>query len=118
MIKSIFRILARILLILLVASAVVGLAYGASKMTGSAAPRFRPDDNPNFTQPGAPGGNNQAGQFARPPRGPGGDEGFRENGSITRGLFDVLKNILIIGVITWIGVIIFRHSKRRLPEPG
>ena len=118
MIKSIFRILARIFLILLVASAVIGLAFGFSKMTASAAPRFRPDDNPQFAQPGAPGSNNQSGQFARPPRREGADEGSRENGSITRGLLDVLKNILIIGAITWIGVIIFRHSKRRLPEPG
>ena len=117
MLKSIFRILGRITIILLAAAVVVGLAFGVSKLTGAGASRFRPDDGQRFTAPaGAPSAANSAGQPNRPARGPGGnDEGFRDNGSFARGLFQVFTNTLLIGIFTWVGVLLLRYTKRRTP---
>jgi hypothetical protein len=114
MLKSIFRILRRIALILLIAGAVVSLAYGLSR-TVNISPRFGRDGGGERFAQSAPAGAN--GQPAQPPqqfRG-GGDEGFRENGSLSRGLFQVFTNALLIGLFTWIGLLLFRRYKRRIP---
>ena len=106
---SILRIFGRIALILLAAGIVIGLAYGLSRFTGNQS-RFRSDGGgQRFTQPQA-GDNN--GQFARPPRG-GEDEGFRENGSIVAGLIQVLTKAVVIGVFTWIGLLVLYLVKRK-----
>ena len=117
MLKSIFRILGRITIILLAAAVVVGLAFGVSKLTGAGASRFRSDDGQRFTAPaGTSGVANSAGQPNRPARGRGGDdEGFGDNGSLARGLFQVFTNTLLIGIFTWVGVLLFRYTKRRSP---
>jgi hypothetical protein len=115
MLKSIFRILGRITIILLAAAVVIGLAFGASKLIPAGTSRFRPDDGQRFTAPaGTAGTANSAGQPNQPPRGRGGDdEGFQDNGSLARGLFQVFTNTLLIGVFTWVGVLLLRYMKRR-----
>jgi len=114
MLKSIFRILGRITIILLATVIVVGLAFGVSKLTGSGNSRFRPDEGQRFTAPAT--GTDPAGQPNQPPRSRGGDEeGFQDNGSLIRGLFQVFTNIVLIGVFTWVGVLLLQYSKRRTP---
>ena len=114
MLKSIFRILGSTVLILAVAGIVVGLAYGVSR-TVNINPRFGGEGGgERFTQAAPPGAN---GQPSLPPRqlGGGENEGFRENGSLTRGLFQVFTNILLIGLFTFIGQLLFRRYRRRIP---
>lgn len=114
MLKSIFRILGRTLLILAIAGIVVGLTYGLSK-TININPRFgRDGGEERFAQAAPPGANGQPGQPPRQFRG-GDDEGFRDNGSWVRGLFQVFTNILLIGFFTFIGQLLFRRYRRRIP---
>ena len=113
MLNSILRIIGRILLILLVAGVVIGAAFGLSTFTGGTG-RFRSGEGQRFTQPSA-GANNEAGQVGRPPRGGGDDEGVPNNGSISRGLVQVLTKAVVIGVITWIGLLLLRFYKQLLP---
>ncbi|MEI7849210.1 MAG: hypothetical protein WCK35_25660 [Chloroflexota bacterium] len=112
MLKSILRTLGRIALILLASGVVIGIAYGFSLM-GNGNQNFRPDGERSFEQ----GSNTtQNGQNTRPPRRhEGGEEGFRENGSVGRGLIQLTTNSLMIAIFTWVGLLIFRRFKRRLP---
>lgn len=119
MLKSILRILGRSLIILLAAVIVCSAAYGLSKVSGSSNTRFRSEEGQRFEPQGT---SNQNGQTTRPPRREGGEEGFRGNGSITRGLMQVFVNILLLTAFTWIGLILFNFGKNRKstdsPEPG
>jgi hypothetical protein len=112
MLKSIFYVIARILLILLVAAAIVGLAsYGLSQ-TANLNPRFgNRAGGTNFDAARPPANNGQPPAQNFRPR--GGEEGFRGNGSLTRGLFQVFTNTLLIGMFTWLGLFIFNRNKRR-----
>ena len=115
MINSILRITGRIFLILLAAALVVGLSYGLSSITGRSANRFGSGEGQRFTPPGS-GLNNNGGQFARPARGGGDGEGFRENGSFIGGLVQVLAKALVIAVFTILGLIGLRLVKRQPPQ--
>lgn len=112
MLKSILRTLGRIALILLASSLVIGIAYGFS-LLGNRNQNFRPEGERSFEQ----GSNTtQNAQGTRPPRRhEAGAEGFRENGSVGRGLIQFTTNSLIIAIFTWVGLLIFRRFKRRLP---
>jgi hypothetical protein len=110
MLKSIFKIAGRIVLILAVAGIVAGLTYGVSKAV-NITPRFGGDGNRERfqQQPGSLPG--------QPPRQfRGDDEGFRENGSLLRGIGDVLMNAAGIAIFTLAGWFIFRRYRRRLPD--
>ena len=111
MLTSILRILGRIVIILLVAIVVIGLASLLSKTTGSAQ-GFRSDEGQRVAPPG---GSNLAEQPGRPQRGEGDGEGIQANGSLFRGLFQVFTNSLIIAVFVWIGLLLFKRIKRQ-PE--
>jgi hypothetical protein len=112
MVKSIFRIMGRIVLILVVASVIIGIsAFGLSKL-GNPNPRFGNREGGDNLAParsavtnGLPGQNFRGRE--------GGDDGIRNNGSLVRGMVDVVTNGLIIGIFTWIGVLLFNYSRRR-----
>lgn len=114
MLKSVFRILGRVVLILAVAGVVAGLAYGVSK-AANISPRFgREGDRERFEQRQPGGLPNQPGQPPRQFRGD--DEGREGGGSLLRGIGDVLMNAAGIAIFTWAGWFIFRRYRRRLPK--
>lgn len=112
MLKSILRTLGRIALILLASGIVIGIAYGFS-LLGNGNQNFRPDGERSFEQGSNITENGRNNRLPR--RHEEGEEGFRENGSIGRGLIQLTTNSLIIAIFTWIGLLIFRRFKRRLP---
>lgn len=115
MLKSTLRVLGRTLLILLAAAIVSGIAYGLSTTTSGSTQRFRTEGEQRFEQPSAPGVGNQTGQPARSTRGREERDGFRENGSLTRGLFQVFTNILLVSLFTGLGLLLFKRNKNRIP---
>lgn len=114
MLKSILKIVGRIVLILVVAGVVAGLTYGVSKAV-NITPRFgREADRERFQQqqPGS-----LPGQPGQPPRQfRGDDEGREGGGSLLRGIGDVLMNATGIAIFTLAGWFIFRRYRRRLPD--
>ncbi len=116
MLKSILRTLGRIALILLASGVVIGITYGFS-LLGNGNQNFRPEGERSFEQASPTrGNNNQSGQNTRQPRRHAeGEEEFRVNGSVGRGLIQFTTNSLLIAIFTWVGLLIFRRFKRRLP---
>jgi hypothetical protein len=116
MLKSVFLIVGRIIIILAVAGIVIGLVAGLSSVINF-NPRFgREGDRERFAQGQQPDG--VTGQPGQPPQQPRGEdeEGFRGGGSLVRGLMDVAMNAAGIAIFTLAGWFLFRRYRRRLPE--
>ena len=113
MLKLIFILLGRTALILLAAGVVIGIAYSFS-LTGSGSTRFGAEGERSFQQGSGTDGTNPNGQNTRPSHRR--EEGeFRGNGAIARGIVELVTNILITGIFTWLGLLIFPRFRRRLP---
>ena len=110
------KIIARTLAILAAALVVVGVAF-ALNHSGSATASAQRDMPPEFAQAASTStdGSSTSTSAARPQRGPGGDH--NESASMF-GLVEVLKNLVIVGVITAVVVGIKRLFTRRSPRSG
>ncbi len=124
MLRTIGCTLGRIMIILLAAGIVAGGVYAFSQMVTGAGPTgFEGGPRDGQAQfPGAPPGRGQAApDGAAPFARPGGDfggrpEGGREGMSLARGLAELLKNVVILGIS--IGAVsLVRYVTRRQAAP-
>ncbi len=127
MLQTIGRILGRVMIILLAAGVVAGGVYALSQSAFGAGPAGFPggprDGQAQFAgaSPGqgqtAPDGSAPlAGAGAARPGRDFGGPGGREGQSLARGLPELLKNVVIIG-ITIGAVSLVRYATRRRPAP-
>ena len=120
MVQTIVRIIGRVLIILLAAGVVAGSVYALSQAAFGAGPAGFPG-GPRDGQAqagGPPPGRGQAAQDGSAPVAgaqgarPGRDFGGRESMSLARGLPEMIKNVVIIGILTGV-VSLVRHLTQR-----